>query len=130
MDPRTFVPHGDTTDLRVLCGVLSEALSQEPSSTPATLRVSIADGEWDLGPQVTQALQLVVGALAEGRPVTIAPQEHLVTPHEAAQRLGINRRELDELIEHGQIPFRVIGRHHRFRIGDIVAYQRSREGEG
>ena len=98
MDPRTFVPHGDTGEFRALRDVLD--------AVPGDLEV--------------------VTALADGRPVTVAPQEHLVTPHEAAELLQITRRQLDELVELGEIPFRTVGRHHRFLMGDVLAFHRRR----
>ena len=118
MDPRTFVPHGDTGEFRALRDVLD--------AVPGDLEVVTAEGALSLGTQASAAVRLVVTALADGRPVTVAPQEHLVTPHEAAELLQITRRQLDELVELGEIPFRTVGRHHRFLMGDVLAFHRRR----
>lgn len=149
MDPRTFVPRGDTAQLRALRDVLNAALADgaagpvEPvrgaappevgrDAGPDThpqgdLRIVIGAQTHVLGPQVCQAVRLVVTALADGRPVTVAPQEHLVTPHEAAELLQITRRQLDEFVHLGEIPFRTVGRHHRFLMGDVLAFDRRRD---
>ena len=108
MDPRTFVPHGDTGEFRALRDVLD--------AVPGDLEVVTAEGALSLGTQASAAVRLVVTALADGRPVTVAPQEHLVTPHEAAELLQITRRQLDELV----------GRHPRFLMGDVLAFHRRR----
>lgn len=122
MDPRTFVPHGDSGEFRELREAL-DAVADD-------LEVVTPEGGQPLGPQISQAVRLIVTALADGRPVTVAPQEHLVTPHEAAELLQITRRQLDELVELGEIPFRTVGRHHRFLMGDVLAFHRRRGAQG
>lgn len=76
-------------------------------------------------PQVVlDALLQVARVLENGRPVTVSEQEHLLTPHESADLLGITRPELDRLLESGELPFQTIGRHHRIALSDVLARRR------
>lgn len=71
------------------------------------------------------ALIDIVRAMSQGRAITIAPVDQLLTPQEAADFLGISRPTLVKLLEAGRIPFeRPTGsRHRRVRLVDIIEYQ-------
>ena len=85
------------------------------------------DGESvELPVEVSRAVRHVPTALADGRPVVVAPQQHLVTPHEVAALLNVSRAELDRILERGDLPFRMIGRHRRIVLKDVLAYHRRR----
>ncbi len=73
-----------------------------------------------------QVLSDVVRAMSQGRAITVAPVDQLLTTQEAADFLGISRPTLVKLLESGRIPFErpTGGRHRRVRLADVVEYQR------
>lgn len=149
MDPRTFVPRGSTLAdpeaLERLKAVLGPPPPRGSASTGAIPIITDATGPLpELPPAmqlvvgretvavpgvVADALRLLVGALADGRPVTVAPQAHMVTPHEAADFLHLSRQVLDQLMESGQLPFQTIGRHRRLLLQDVLAFHRRANGD-
>ena len=75
--------------------------------------------------EVYQVLINVVHALSQGRAITVAPVDQVLTTQKAADFLAISRPTLVKLLESGRIPFErpAAGRHRRVRLADIVAYQ-------
>jgi len=67
----------------------------------------------------------IVRALSQGRAITVAPVDQLLTTQEAADFLGISRPTLVKLLESGRIPFErpTASRHRRVRLADVVKYQ-------
>ncbi|WP_068430987.1 helix-turn-helix domain-containing protein [Piscicoccus intestinalis] len=138
MDPRTFVPRGSSAEalerLRDLVGDPPQG-SSGAATGAIDLRgvesavVSVGAESAPLPPQLLDALRLLVAALCDGRPVTVSPQEHMVTPHEAAELLRLSRADLDQLMESGRLPYRAIGRHHRILLTDVLAYHRAIHGD-
>lgn len=142
MDPRTFVPRGVSADSLVrLLDLLTAEQGTEGSGHVAGPAVSLAVNapqspgspggveSVELPEHLVDAVRLLVGALADGRPVTVCPQEHMVTPHEAADFLHLSRTRLDDLMHTGQLPFRTVGRHHRILLADVLAYHRRVHGD-
>ncbi|MDO4900562.1 helix-turn-helix domain-containing protein [Actinomyces sp.] len=75
--------------------------------------------------EVHRVLMDVVRAMSQGRAITVAPVDQVLTTQEAADFLGISRPTLVKLLESGRIPYErpAAGRHRRVRLADIVAYQ-------
>lgn len=67
----------------------------------------------------------VVGALMEGKAVSVAPHTALMTTQQAADFLGVSRPTVVKLLETGQIRFSQPGRHRRVQVGDLLEYQRA-----
>ena len=69
----------------------------------------------------------VAAAMREGKAITVAPVDQLLTTQEAADFLGISRPTLVKLLEAGNIPFErpAAGRHRRVRLQDVIDYQRT-----
>jgi excisionase family DNA binding protein len=80
-----------------------------------------------LPPKVLRLMADLLGALAEGKAVTIMPKELDVTTQEAAMFLNISRPYLVRLLEDGKIPFHKVGTHRRIRFEDVVQYKADRQ---
>jgi excisionase family DNA binding protein len=103
-----------------LGGVLA-ALSTGRAGGPALVG---PDGErLDLPPEVFEILREVVGALAQGLAITVAPHQMILSTSEAADILGVSRPTVVRLLEAGEIPFEQPGRHRRVRLADVLAYR-------
>ena len=87
------------------------------------------DGEQvPLPAEVYEVLVTVVGAMREGKVITVAPRTQRLTTQEAADFLGVSRPTLVKLLEQGKIPYHQPGRHRRILFADLLAYvDRQRE---
>ena len=67
----------------------------------------------------------VVHAMREGKAITVAPIDQLLTTQQAADFLGISRPTLVKLLESDEIPHESpgAGRHRRVRLRDVLDYQ-------
>ena len=73
----------------------------------------------------------VAEAMREGKAITVAPVDQLLTTQEAANFLGISRPTLVKLLESGEIAFHRpgAGRHRRVQLQDVLAYQERKRVE-
>ena len=62
-------------------------------------------------------------AMAEHRPVSIISYAVELTTQQAADYLNVSRPFLVKLVDRGEIPHRVIGRHRRVRFSDLLAFE-------
>jgi excisionase family DNA binding protein len=89
-----------------------------------------ASGEEVLVPDpLFDVLRRVATSLASGRGVTVMSRETLLTTQEAGDFLGVSRPTLIKLVEGGQIPFEVVGRHRRVMLRDLEEYQENSRTE-
>lgn len=87
------------------------------------------DGEQvPLPAEVYEVIVKVVGAMREGKAITVVPRTQRLTTQEAADFLGVSRPTLVKLLEQGKIPYEQPGRHRRILFADLLAYaDRQRE---
>jgi len=74
-----------------------------------------------------ESLIQIMGAISEGKQVTIVSSEGVLTTQEAAELLGCSRPHLVKLLESGVIPFAKVGRHRRVNYEDIIQYQQQQK---
>ncbi|MDY7105073.1 MAG: helix-turn-helix domain-containing protein [Actinomycetota bacterium] len=113
---RTVLPPAESLDALV-------AILSRPDAEPTTTLVGPNGERLVLPPEVFEVLRDVVGAMARGQAVTIAPVHQRLTTQEGAELLGISRPTLVKLLESGEIPFEQPGRHRRVRLADVLAYR-------
>lgn len=77
----------------------------------------------ELPEELFEVLRDVVGALAQGLAITIAPTHTVLTTSEAADLLGVSRPTLVRLLEAGEIPYEQPARHRKVRLDDVLAYK-------
>lgn len=105
---------------------LAKALCEPGPTRVAVLRAG-DDELLELPDEVATLLRRIVEALAEGRPVTVAPADRRLTTQQAADLLGVSRPTLVKLLEVGEIPFERPGGHRRVRLADVLAHRRRTE---
>ncbi|QFP75003.1 helix-turn-helix domain-containing protein [Deinococcus sp. AJ005] len=113
-------PHEDREHLRTLAEHLAQAGGQ----------VEILFGEGTqaqritLTPLLAKLLQTSLQELGAGHTVALVTTEEEVTPARAARLLGVSRPHVvNTLLQTGEIPYRMVGKHHRIAVADLLAYQ-------
>jgi excisionase family DNA binding protein len=66
----------------------------------------------------------ILAALAAGQGVQLMPVNAEATTQQAAEMLNVSRPFLIGLLERGEIPFRLVGRHRRILFEDVRGYLR------
>ena len=74
-------------------------------------------------------MRQVTSLLAQGKGVTLVPQDHYLTTQEAANLLNISRPYLYTLLDNQEIPYILIGTHRRIKVEDILAYKTKRDSD-
>ena len=67
-------------------------------------------------------LRNVLEYMARGHGITMFPRLAEVTTMEAADILNVSRPYVIKLLEEGAMPFRMVGRHRRIQLKDLMAY--------
>jgi excisionase family DNA binding protein len=93
---------------------------------PLLLKVTEAGREQliELPASAVALLMDVLEAMAAGRGVTIIPENAELTTVEAASILNVSRPYLiEQLLDKNVIPHRLVGKHRRILIDDVMAYK-------
>lgn len=120
--PQTFTPAlGEGEAELVRFAELVETYANDGRG-PASI-VSASGEREEIPEQLVEVLRQAARALASGRGVTIVPTATELTTQAAADFLGISRPTLVKLLERGDIPFDLVGRHRRVRLDSLLVYR-------
>lgn len=73
---------------------------------------------------VAEMFASILAALANGQGVQVMPVDAVLTTQQAADLLNVSRPYLIGLLEAGEIPYTLVGRHRRIRFADLHQYLR------
>ncbi|MGH3735145.1 MAG: helix-turn-helix domain-containing protein [Micromonosporaceae bacterium] len=118
MSERTLLPPDRPSRMAELLGALGA-----PGAARRPALVAADGTRIELPEDLYEVLRDVVGALAQGLAITVAPRHTVLTTSEAADLLGVSRPTLVRLLEAGEIPYEQPGRHRRVKLDDVLAYQ-------
>lgn len=98
---------------------------------PLSLRVTEAGQEQpiELPAGAVALLMDVLEIMATGRGITLIPQNAELTTVEAASILNVSRPFLIKLLDDKAIPYRLVGKHRRILIDDVMAYKHRIDAE-
>lgn len=82
-----------------------------------------ADATVSMPAKAVQMMQVVLEAMAKGRPVSIIPHEAELSTSQVADYLGVSRPFICKLIDDGKLPARLVNRHRRVRFADLLAFE-------
>lgn len=85
----------------------------------------------ELPVSVVDALEAMLEELAQGHAVIVSTPEREdseLSTTAAAACLGMSRPTLINLLETGEIPYRMVGTHRRVRFSDVAAYKKRMAG--
>ena len=69
-------------------------------------------------------LKDAVRNLAQGRSLLLIPEEKQLTTQEAGELLGVSRPFLIRLLDAGEMPYSLVGKHRRIQLSDVIAYSK------
>ena len=119
-------------------GMVDEAISIEPQDAPSLLDVRrvLQQGQAKLvGPQGEDAvlpeplyalLQDIVKRLSNGHSIVLIPEEKQLTTQQAGELLGLSRPHLIQLIDTGEMPYGLVGKHRRIALRDVLSFAKRR----
>lgn len=67
-------------------------------------------------------LKDIVRSLEKGRSLVLMPEEQQLTTQRAAELLGMSRPYLIQLLDAGEMPYHLVGKHRRIALHDVLAY--------
>ncbi|WP_250495009.1 excisionase family DNA-binding protein [Caballeronia sp. GAWG1-1] len=107
---------------RVAQRCIMEALDH---SRAAAITLTTDTGEHpsiDVPPAALKLIGQLLGAMSEGRAISVVPSQKEFTTVEAAHFLNVSRPFVVKEIEAGRLPHRMVGTHRRVAFGDLMAY--------
>jgi excisionase family DNA binding protein len=103
---------------------IQDYLTTHPTTDPDVLQGELSGDDALVVPrEATVLFAQVLTYLAKGQSVTVTPDSAELTTQEAAEFLNVSRPYLIKLLESGEIPFRLVGRHRRVRFQDLREYR-------
>jgi excisionase family DNA binding protein len=75
-----------------------------------------------------ELLKDIVRNLESGRSLVLMPEDRQLTTQRAAELLGMSRPYLVQLLDAGEMPYHLVGKHRRIALRDVLAYIKRRAG--
>jgi len=99
----------------------------ETSNIPAEQLAALDAYAQTVGIELRAVLLHVTRCVREGAKIAVIDHNEIVTPNEAAKRLGMSRTHFYKLLDRGEIPFDRVGRDRRIRVHDLLDFEARRE---
>lgn len=81
----------------------------------------------DIGPEMRELLQNVIECVRAGDDLATVSPHAVLSPSQAAERLGMSRTHLYKLLDQGEIMSHRVGRDRRIKLRDLVAFEERRQ---
>lgn len=101
----------------------AKKLLGDSNETAVTLTV-LGNESQEIGDALSQVIQQVLHALAQGQQIEIRTTPQFLTTTMAARRIGISRPTLMKAIRAGDLPAFEVGTHTRIRTEDADAFRK------
>jgi excisionase family DNA binding protein len=80
-----------------------------------------------LGPELRDVLLSLSRCVRDGTELTVTARSAVLTPSQAAERLGMSRTHLYKLLDRGEIMSYRVGRDRRIELKDLAAFESQRQ---
>jgi excisionase family DNA binding protein len=102
---------------------LAAQLEQIKSENPI-VEIEETEEKIKVPAKALKLLAQILKATAEGNPISIVPIATEMTTQAAAELLGCSRPHIVKLVDSGQIPHTMVGRHRRLMFEDVMKYKK------
>jgi excisionase family DNA binding protein len=68
----------------------------------------------------------IVRGLKDGRSLVLLPEEKQLTTQQAGELLGMSRPYVIRMLDAGEMPYHLVGKHRRVLLRDVLAYAKRR----
>lgn len=79
------------------------------------------------GPELRDVLLSLSRCVRDGAEFAVIDGTPVLTPHQAAERLGMSRTHLYKLLDRGEIVSHRVGRDRRIRLSDLIDFETQRQ---
>lgn len=79
------------------------------------------------GPELRDLLESLSRCIRDGARIAVGDGGTALTPNQAAERLGMSRTFLYNLLDRGEIPSHRVGRDRRILLSDLTAFETRRQ---
>lgn len=96
------------------------------AKTKQDIKIVVQDDLKVVVPLPARAVELIMTVLmqmADRAPFSIIPFQAELTTQQAADYLNVSRPYLTKLLDEGKITHRMVGRHRRVKVGDLVKFE-------
>ena len=97
--------------------------------TPEQLDEIQSFAQSQASPGVRDLLLNIIASARNGDEIVFIDDAKSCTPSEAAKQIGMSRTHLYKLLDRGEIPFYLVGRHRRIRVRDLVEFEKKRHND-
>jgi len=97
------------------------------SGDTVEMRVRTSTGDLTtvaLPPRAAALIEALLDHLYRGQRVAVLSEDQEVTPNDAALILGMSRPLVVHRMDVGDLPFRMVGKHRRARLNDVLSLKR------
>lgn len=109
---------------------IASLLQATSKKQQGSVQVIDADGERLEVPHIlAEIMYQAAEFLAQGRPVTVLPDEEMLSTQAAADILNVSRQYLVRLVDAGELPAEMVGSHRRLRASDVAAFKAARDAK-
>jgi excisionase family DNA binding protein len=117
VDKAIIIPPRKAANLREVSRVLRRGPAKlvGPKGERATLPKPLHD-----------LLKDIVKNLADGRSLVLMPEEKQLTTQQAGDLLGMSRPYVIRLLDAGEMPYVLVGKHRRISLRDVLVYAKRR----
>lgn len=98
------------------------AVREGSHSEPVYFSAGVSGTRVQMPNEVGRLVAHVLEAMAQGLVVTVSAHSQRLTSQRAADLIGVSRPTLIKMLDAGDIPFTMAGRHRRIALPDVVAY--------
>ena len=102
---------------------LAAQLEQIKSENPI-VEIEETEKKIKLPAKALRLLAQILKATADGKPISLVPIAMEMTTQAAAELLGCSRPHIVKLVDIGEIPHTMVGRHRRLMFEDVMKYKK------
>lgn len=102
---------------------LVAALEELSSDTPE-IEIEETSEKIKIPLNALRLLAKILKVTSQGKPISIVPIATEMTTQAAAELLGCSRPHFVKLLERGDLPYTLVGRHRRVKFEDVMNYKK------